>query len=114
MSDLAKMECIPSKGADAPLRGTALEEYMQRLGGDWQVIEARHLEKTFSFKDFRRALDFTNLVGELAESVDHHPEISLGWGFVRISIWTHSIGGLHEADFVFAAKTDQLAIKAAS
>jgi 4a-hydroxytetrahydrobiopterin dehydratase len=114
MSDLAMMECIPSKGGDAPLKGTALDEYIHRLGGDWQVIEDRQLEKTFSFKDFRRALNFTNLVGELAESADHHPEISLGWGFVRITIWTHSIGGLHEADFVFAAKTDQLANRAAS
>ncbi len=114
MSDLARMECIPSKGEDTPLKGTALEGYMQKLGGDWQVIEARQLEKTFRFQDFRRALDFTNRVGELAESVDHHPEISMGWGFVRISIWTHSIGGLHEADFVFAAKTDELATETGS
>jgi 4a-hydroxytetrahydrobiopterin dehydratase len=114
MSELAQMECVPSKGGDAPLKDTALEAYMKRLGNDWQVVEERHLEKTFSFEDFRRALDFTNRVGELAESVDHHPEISLGWGFVRITIWTHSIGGLHEADFVFAAKTDLLASRAAS
>lgn len=108
MSELAQMECIPSKGSDEPLMGSELEGYLKRLGGGWQAIDGRHLEKAFAFSSFRQALDFTNRIGELAESVNHHPEISLGWGFVRVKIWTHSIGGLHEADFVFAAKTDQL------
>lgn len=108
MKELAEMECVPSKGADPPLVGSKLEGYLGRLGSDWQAVDGVRLEKTFRFKNFRQALEFTNRVGELAESVNHHPELTLGWGFVRVSIWTHAIGGLHEADFVFAAKADQM------
>jgi 4a-hydroxytetrahydrobiopterin dehydratase len=108
MSELAKKECVPSSGEDVPLKGSELDEYLNWLGGGWQTIEEHHLEKTYKFKDFRRALEFTNRVGELAEAVNHHPEMSLGWGFVSLTIWTHAIGGLHEADFIFAAKADLL------
>jgi 4a-hydroxytetrahydrobiopterin dehydratase len=76
------------------------------LGNDWIVVDEHHLEKEFKFKDFQAALDFTNNIGALAEEVDHHPEICLTWGKARVTIWTHSIGGLSEADFVFAARAD--------
>jgi len=85
-----------------------LDTLHEALGNDWQVIDEHHLEKEFKFKNFQGALDFTNKVGELAEVIDHHPEICLTWGRARITILTHSIGGLSEADFVFAAKTDRL------
>src|SRR3972149_518965 len=98
MSDLADRELKPPRGGGvAPLKG-----------GGWQVIDERHLEKQFKFKNFRQALAFTNRVGELAESANHHPDICLGWGRATITIWTHSIDGLSEADFVFAAKADRL------
>ena len=109
MSDLAKLECIPKRGGIAPLKGQALNDLLERLGGDWRSIGDLRLEKTFKFKNFRQALDFTNRVGELAEAVNHHPEIRLGWGFVSLTISTHAIDGLQEADFIFAAKVDRLA-----
>jgi 4a-hydroxytetrahydrobiopterin dehydratase len=108
MSELADREVKPPRGDIEPLRGTGLQTLHETLGNDWQVIDEHHLEKEYKFKDFQGALDFTNKVGELAEAVDHHPEICLTWGRVRIIIWTHSIGGLSEADFVFAARTDRL------
>lgn len=83
-----------------------IETYLADLGGEWQVIDDHHLEKEYRFKDFREALDFTNRVGELAESIGHHPDILLAWGRVKLTVWTHKIDGLHEADFVFAAKAD--------
>jgi 4a-hydroxytetrahydrobiopterin dehydratase len=46
-------------------------------------------------------------VGELAERIGHHPDIYLAWGRVRLTVWTHKIDGLNEADFVFAAKADR-------
>jgi 4a-hydroxytetrahydrobiopterin dehydratase len=46
-------------------------------------------------------------VGELAERIGHHPDIYLAWGKVRLTVWTHKIDGLNEADFVFAAKADR-------
>jgi 4a-hydroxytetrahydrobiopterin dehydratase len=79
-----------------------------RLGPSWKVVDEHHLEKEFSFRNFRLALDFANRVGELAESVNHHPDLALSWGKVGVRLWTHKIGGLSETDFVFAAKTDRL------
>jgi 4a-hydroxytetrahydrobiopterin dehydratase len=105
---LADRECVPCKGGVPPLKGEELEALKVQLGGGWEVVKERQLEKTFSFKDFRQALDFTNRVGELAESVGHHPDIRLSWGKVKLVVWTHKIGGLSEADFVFAAKSDRL------
>jgi 4a-hydroxytetrahydrobiopterin dehydratase len=107
---LAERELIPPrKKGVAPLQGSKLDTLMELLGNQWQILERKRLEKLYEFEDFQTALDFTNQVGTLAEAVDHHPEIYLTWGKVRITIWTHSIGGLSEADFVFAAKADQLA-----
>lgn len=109
MSELAQRELKPPRGGDvSPLKGAELEMMLEKLGGDWEVIDERHLEKQYKFDDFQAALDFVNRVGQLAESVDHHPDLCLGWGKASITIWTHSIDGLSEADFVFAARADQL------
>ena len=106
--DLAAMQCVPCRGGVPPLSHEEIEPYLADLGNEWQVVEDHHLEKTYRFKDFREALGFTNRVGELAEEVGHHPDIELAWGRVKLSIFTHKIGGLHEADFVFAAKADRV------
>jgi len=108
VSELAKLDCVPCKGGVPPLKGAQIEGLLARLNGGWKVIDEHHLEKEYRFKDFRQALDFTNQVGELAESVGHHPDIYLAWGKVGLTVWTHKIGGLNEADFIFAAKADTL------
>ena len=72
------------------------------------MVGGHHLEKKFQFDDFRKALDFTVRVGEMAEEQGHHPDIFLTWGLVKVTIWTHKIDGLTESDFVFAAKSDHL------
>jgi 4a-hydroxytetrahydrobiopterin dehydratase len=106
--DLASMVCVPCKGGVPPFTPKEIEPYLADLGNDWRVVEDHHLEKEFTFKNFREALDFTNRVGELAEGIGHHPDIYLAWGKVKLTIWTHKIDGLHESDFVFAAKADRL------
>ena len=78
----------------------------EKLGGGWKVVGEHHLEKEYTFKNFRTALDFTDRVGELAEAQGHHPDIYLAWGRVKLTIWTHKIDGLTESDFIFAAKAD--------
>jgi len=108
MSELAEKECIPCKGGIPPLKGQALAELLKKLGNNWEVINEHHLEKEFTFKNFREALAFTNKVGELAEAQGHHPDIGLSWGRVKIMIWTHKIDGLAESDFIMAAKIDRL------
>src|SRR5262245_31544881 len=104
MTDLAHKDRVPGKGVVPPLNGEALRKLQQELGSGWNVVEEHHLEKEYTFKNFRDALAFTNRVGELAETNNHHPDIYLAWGKVRTTLWTHKIDGLTESDFVMAAK----------
>jgi 4a-hydroxytetrahydrobiopterin dehydratase len=104
--NLASMECVPCRGGVPPMEHDEIETYLADLGNGWQVVDDHHLEKEYTFKNFREAHDFTNRVGELAESVGHHPDIQLAWGRVKLTVWTHKIDGLFSADFVFAAKAD--------
>jgi len=108
MSELAEKDCVPCKGGVPPLKGAALADLQTKLGNGWEVINEHHLEKDFTFKNFRDALAFTNRVGELAEQQGHHPDIDLSWGRVKITIWTHKIDGLSESDFILAARIDPL------
>lgn len=105
---LGDKACIPCEGGIEPLKGDALTSLNGELGNGWQVIDEHHLEKDYKFKNFRDALGFTNRVGELAEEVGHHPDIFLAWGKVKLTLWTHKIGGLSESDFIFAAKADKV------
>jgi 4a-hydroxytetrahydrobiopterin dehydratase len=108
MSDLAAKKCIPCSAGVPPLTKEEQHALLLELQDGWQVVDGHHLERTYRFPDFREALTFTNNVGDLAESVGHHPDIYLAWGKVGITIFTHKIDGLSEADFVLAAKIDQL------
>lgn len=107
MSELASKTCVPCKGGTPPLKGAELDELRQQLL-EWEVVEEHHLRRVFRFKNFREALEFVNKVGELAEEQGHHPDISFGWGYVGVTVWTHKIDGLTESDFIFAAKVNTL------
>lgn len=109
ISELAKKECKPCDSKTPPLKGEALKQMQARLRGDWKVLDEQRLEKEFKFPDFRHALEFVNDVGEIAEEQNHHPDIYFTYGQARIQIWTHSVKGLTENDFVLAAKIDELA-----
>ena len=76
-------------------------------------IDTHHLEKTILLKNFAEALTFTNQVASIAEKEGHHPDIELGWGRVKIIIWTHKIDGLSESDFILAAKISAIGKPAA-
>lgn len=108
MSELAEKKCVPCRGGVPPLKGAELQAIDEKLGGGWKVVHEHHLEKEFTFKNFREALAFTNQVGALAEQEGHHPDIYLAWGKIKITTWTHKIDGLTESDFILAAKIDQL------
>ncbi len=108
INELATQKCAACEGGTPALKGQDLEDFAQRLGHGWQIIEGQHLEKEFEFPDFKEALAFTNQVGAIAEEQGHHPDIYLGWGKVRVTIWTHSAGGLTENDFILAAKIEGL------
>ena len=107
---LAERECTACTSEDEPLAGEALAELYEHLDASvWSIVTEHHLEGTFPFDDFRQALDFTVAVGELAEDEWHHPDIHLSWGEVTIEMWTHKIDGLHETDFIMAARMDDIA-----
>ena len=108
MTALAEKECVACKGGAATLKGEALAGFSKQINSDWRVVNEHQLEREYKFANFRDALAFTNRVGELAESQNHHPDFYLAWGKVKLTLWTHKIDGLTESDFVFAAKVDQL------
>jgi 4a-hydroxytetrahydrobiopterin dehydratase len=107
MTELANKTCVPCKGGTPPLKDEELAE-LQRQVPDWEGVQEHHLRRRFRFKNFLEALRFVNRVGELAEEQGHHPDVSFGWGYAEITVWTHKIDGLTESDFILAAKIDAL------
>ncbi|HLC96730.1 MAG TPA: 4a-hydroxytetrahydrobiopterin dehydratase [Candidatus Nanoarchaeia archaeon] len=105
--ELTEKRCIPCRGGIPPLKGAELQKLKAKVL-TWSVIEEHHLEKEFKFPDFKKALEFVNKVGALAEQEQHHPNIEFTWGKAKITIYTHKINGLHENDFILAAKIDKL------
>ena len=104
---LSEKECIPCRGGVPPLEPEAVANYLKQLDG-WSVVENHHLTKSYKLSDFKEALALVNQIGALAEAQQHHPDLYLAWGKVRVDLWTHKIDGLTESDFVFAAKCDAL------
>jgi 4a-hydroxytetrahydrobiopterin dehydratase len=102
---LTQKKCGPCEKGEKPLQGEAAERLLQQLEG-WTIEDGKELQKEYRFPDFRQALGFVDRLGEVAESEGHHPDIYLTWGNVRVSLSTHSIGGLSENDFILAAKAD--------
>ncbi len=109
MDSLADRHCTPHQPGDSPLSAADIGALSAQLGGGWQVLGGRHLEKKFKFPDFVTALAFVNRVGEMAEQQGHHPDMLLSWGQVHISLTTHDADGLTEADFIVAARAERLA-----
>jgi 4a-hydroxytetrahydrobiopterin dehydratase len=108
--ELHEQKCIPCRGDEPRLTEAEIQEYSPQVP-DWKVVERdqiKRLERTFKFSDYKKALEFTSKVGELAEAEDHHPVIVTEWGKVKVTWWTHVIKGLHRNDFIMAAKTDHI------
>jgi len=114
MSDddtLENKQCVPCHGGVTALSEPEAREMLGRLlstaNGGWQLIEGgKAIKREFKFADFYRAMSFVNAVAHVANVQDHHPDIECGWGYCRIRYQTHAIGGLHENDFICAAKID--------
>ena len=107
MSMLASKNCVPCRGGTPPLKGDELHTFSHQLP-NWNVVNEHHITRTFTFPDFKEALEFVNRVGAIAEEQGHHPDILLAWGKVEITLWMHKVDGLTESDFIMAAKIDQL------
>ncbi|MBD3408162.1 MAG: 4a-hydroxytetrahydrobiopterin dehydratase [Candidatus Lokiarchaeota archaeon] len=107
--DLVSKTCIPCKGDIPPLKDWKISEMMNIVTG-WKLITSGpdKIEKSYKFEDFKESMKFVNEVAELAEKEGHHPDISIHWNKVTLTLWTHAIDGLHENDFIMAAKIDDL------
>jgi len=117
--DLAKRKCIPCEDKSLkPFDLERAEEYMVDVKG-WELMksadvghpqgEVLKISREFKFKDFVEALEFVNRVGDLAETEGHHPDILLhSWNKVLVTLYTHSIGGLSENDYILAAKINTI------
>ncbi len=100
-------KCLPCEVGSPTLTATELATFGTQVP-KWEIISGHHLIRKFKFQNFAEALLFVNKVGTIAESEGHHPDISLGWGYVRITRTTHAVDGLSENDFILAAKIDIL------
>jgi 4a-hydroxytetrahydrobiopterin dehydratase len=108
VSELASRQCVPCRGGVPPLTSEEIRPLREQLEPGWEVVNNHHLTREYRFEDFKQALELVNRVGEMAEDQEHHPDLYLAWGRVRVEVWTHKIDGLTESDFIFAAKCDTL------
>jgi 4a-hydroxytetrahydrobiopterin dehydratase len=104
---LTEKKCVPCEGGVSPLDAKEIGAYAKQTP-EWEVVSNHHLKRAFEFRNFADALAFVNGVGVIAEQEQHHPELHLGWGHAEVEIWTHAIDGLHENDFILAAKIDEM------
>lgn len=106
--DLASKTCVPCRGGIPPLTQEQAAELLAKAPG-WGLSEnGTRLARRFEFEDFKNAIAFVNRVADVAEEQGHHPDIAIHWNKVDLVLWTHKIGGLHENDFILAAKINRL------
>ena len=99
-------KCNPCESGTKPLSGNLIKNYLKHVK-NWEIINNK-LSKEFKFKDFKEALKFVNKISIIAEKENNHPDIYFTWGKCRIILFTHSINGLSENDFIVASKIDKL------
>jgi len=101
-------KCVPCQGGIPPMTVSEAEAMLAEVPG-WELIGGgTRIRLTSRFENFLQAQAFACRVGELAEAEQHHPDISYGWGYCTVVFYTHKIGGLHENDFIMAAKVNAL------
>ena len=110
MNDVLNKKCVPCEGGVIPFDISEIHKYQKKVD-NWDVVKNKKgiffLEKKFTFKNFIESQNFVNEVGKISEEEGHHPDITFGWGYAKISITTHAIEGLSENDFILATKIDK-------
>lgn len=106
--DLSKKKCVPCEGGVPALNEKEVSEYKKYILEDWKVTDNNKITKEFFFVSYRHAIDFVNKVAAIAEEEGHHPVLHVYFGRTIVELWTHSINGLSENDFILAAKIDKL------
>jgi len=109
---LANRKCVPCEGGMKALENSQIQAFLKDLHEDWKVLEDKKIRRKWVTKDFVSGIAFFEQIKEVAEAEGHHPDLHLtSWNNVEVDLWTHSIGGLSENDFIVAAKIDKLSPK---
>ncbi len=106
--NLTDKKCVLCGIDMPPLPPEKIQKYLPEIGKGWEVLENKKIKKEFKFEDFKTAMAFVNAVAEIAEREGHHPDMYIFYNRVIIKLWTHSIGGLSENDFIIASKIDEV------
>jgi 4a-hydroxytetrahydrobiopterin dehydratase len=104
--ELAARKCKPCEGGMPPMSEKEAKAMLEKVV-EWQLI-GNKIQKVYRFKNFNESMKFVNKVADLAEEEGHHPDISISWNKVTLTLTTHVIGGLSENDFILAAKIDRI------
>uniref|UniRef100_A0A5B6ZMZ3 4a-hydroxytetrahydrobiopterin dehydratase n=1 Tax=Davidia involucrata TaxID=16924 RepID=A0A5B6ZMZ3_DAVIN len=115
MSDLSTKKCVPCNSKDMrPMTEQAANDLIPQVP-EWNLVNegsTLKLHRSWKVKSFAKGLEFFQVVADVAEAEGHHPDLHLvGWNNVKIDIWTHSVGGLTENDFILAAKINGLKLE---
>lgn len=116
MTLLSQQKCVPCQGNVSPVTNEDIAQYQSQVP-NWSVKAENgiaFLERSYSLANFQRALELAQRIGETAEEQQHHPTLIVEWGKLTVQWWTHAINGLHQNDFVMAAKTDEISEQLAS
>lgn len=106
---LSELNCDPCPPDGAALVIEEQQELLKELSAGWQVIDGpQRLFLAINTKDFKESLEKAQLIGKMADEQWHHPELVVAFKVLKVEIFTHVIKGLRKADFIFAAKVDQL------
>ena len=106
--DLSKKKCIPCEGGIPPLTEKEVSEFKKQISSGWEVTANSKISKEFMFVSYRHTMDFVNKVADIAEEEGHHPVLHIFFGRAVVELWTHSVNGLSENDFILAAKIDKI------
>jgi 4a-hydroxytetrahydrobiopterin dehydratase len=107
--ELTNKKCKACEGGAEKISLQQSQTLLKALSGWRLTSEGRRIRKDWQVKDFMEGIMFFNRVADLAEAEGHHPDLHLeGYRNVWIELWTHSVGGLSENDFILGAKIDQL------
>ena len=109
MTELSNQKCVPCSGNVPTATEAEINDYKTQIP-KWEIVTEdgeKRLQREYQFPDLKKALSFTDTVGEMAEEQGHHPTLLTEWGKVTVTWWTHAIGGLHHNDFIMAAKCDR-------
>lgn len=105
---LEHKHCTPCRGGISPLTPDEAAG-RQHAVPEWTLQQSSTcLVRRFEFADYAAALAFVTAISAIAEDEGHHPDVCFGWGYANVTLYTHKISGLHENDFIMAAKFDRV------